>query len=46
VVEGCVDEKFLHYLYDTGSPEYLACDKVDAEPYEDGLEELRHLAFE
>ena len=44
--EGCVDEMFLQYLYDIGSPEYMACDKVDAKPDKDGLEGLRHLTFE
>jgi len=40
------DESFMQYLSNRDSLEYVTCDKVDAEPEEDGLDGLRHLTFE
>jgi len=45
-VEGEHEENFLQYLFDVESPRLVTCDRVDVEPGEDGLEGLRHLAFE
>jgi len=46
LVEGEHEEKFLQYLFDMESLGLVTYDRINAKPEEDGLEVLRHLAFE
>lgn len=46
LVEGEHEENFLQYLFDMESPGLVTYDRIDAKAEEDGLEVLRHLAFE
>lgn len=46
LVEGEHEENFLQCLYDMESPDFVTCNIIDAKPEENGLEGLRHLAFE
>lgn len=46
LVEGELEKNFLQGLYDMELLRFVTCDKIDAQPEEDKLEGLGHLAFE
>lgn len=36
--EGCIDERFLQYFYESGYVEAMTCGIMEADPKEDDLE--------
>lgn len=45
LMKGCIDQNTFEHIDESRFHEVVACGKIDLEPDEHGLEELRHLKF-